>query len=214
MSTNPKATAADISEVVKRQRAAKPELARQKRQRVGQKADGDIHAVSRAQVPSRVQEAADAHEIEWPTVKRHVRASTLPGIKPPPGYHVKYVRIDHRVRGDNANFIRHKAEGWVVATKRMFPNANLPTTRIASHGEVIGNDDSILMICTIENAADRLRKVRDKTAQAMRGVRENNDLRQVVTPQMPLVKEVMNSSSQFHRMRKRSAEPAGDEADE
>lgn len=214
MSTNPKATASDITEAVKHQRAAKPELARQARQRVGKTADGDVHAVSREQTMSRVQEAGDVHEVEWPTVKRHVRASTLPAIAPPPGYHVRYVRRDDRVRGDNANFLRYLREGWVVARQAMFSRANLPTTRIASHGDVIGNDDSILMICTIENAADIIRQDREKTALATRGVHEDNNLRNVVTPQMPLVKEVMNSSSQFHRMRKRNASPAADEADE
>lgn len=213
MSATEKHTASDLVEAVKRQRAAKPELARQKRQRVGQQADGNVHAVKRASPPSRVQEAAAAHEVVWPTVKRHVRASTLPAIPPPPGYQLKYVRRDDRSRGDNANLLRHLREGWVVAKQAMFPLQNLPTTRLAQHGEVIGNDDSILMICTIEKAADRIHKIRDKTAQATRGVHEDNNLRNVVTPQMPLVQDVMNSRPQFHRMRKK-VEPAGDEADE
>lgn len=215
MAATPKAQATDILEAVQRQRAAKPELARQKRQRVGHKADGGIHAVKRAQTPSRVQEGGDVHEIEWPTVKRHVRASALPAIVPPPGYQLKYVRRDNRSRGDNANLLRHLHEGWVVARASMFKLQHLPTTRIAGHGEVIGNDDSILMICTIEKAAERIRGIREKTANATRGVHEDNNLRNVVTPQMPLVREVMNSSAQFHRMRKKQAVPADDEgADE
>lgn len=214
MSTNPKATAADLKEAVHRQRAAKPEIVKQRKEGRGKQADGNVHAVTRVKAPSRTQEAADATNVEWPTAKRHVRASTLPAIEAPPGYSIRYVRRDDRARGDNANFLKALREGWVVARQGMFPQANLPTTRIASHGDVIGNDDSILMVCTIEMEADRIHTDRQRTAAATRGVHSDNNLRNVVTPQMPLVKEVMNSSPQFHRMRKRNAEPAGEVAEE
>lgn len=200
--SNERATAQDIIEAVRRQRQAAPELAKQKRQRTAHQADGDIHAVSRATKPSLTQDAAAAHEVQWPTSKRYVRASTLPAIEPPPGYHIRWARISDKTRHDQAGLMRYLREGWVPARPAMFKQQHLPTTRIAQHGDVIGNDDSILMICTIDMHADHLAQNRSRTQRATQGIHADNNLANVVTPQMPLVENVNRVKSQLHRLRK------------
>lgn len=202
----------EMSEVVRKQREARAELAKQKKNRVGQTADGGIHAVDRSVAPNRIREAEDAHDIVWPTTKRYVRASSLPGITPPPGYSVKWVRRDHRVRGDSANFLKHVRLGWVPAVTKMFKQKDLPTTHLTKHGDVIGNDDMILMVHTIEFVADRQVQNRTRQNTATRAVNEDSGLQSAVTSAMPLVENTLRSQSGLMRGRRRQVEPAGDEA--
>lgn len=205
-------TQREVSEVVRRQQQSKAELAKQKKNRVGQKADGGVHAVDRQVTSSRVQEAEDLHEVEMPTVKRFVRASSLPAITPPPGYSLKWVRRDQKVRGDGANLLKHIRQGWVVARTKMFKQKDLPTTHHTNHGEVIGNDDNILMIATIEMVADRQAKNKIRQDTATRAVHEDSGLQTVAGGAMPLVENTLRSQAGFMRGRRRQAVPAGDEA--
>lgn len=203
-------TQREVSEVVRRQQQAKVELAKQKRNRVGKQADGGVHAVDRTVSTSRIQDSEDLHELEMPTVKRYVRASSLPGVAPPSGYSVKWVRRDQKVRGDSGNLLRHIQQGWVVARTKMFKQKDLPTTHHTKHGEVIGNDDTILMIHTIEMVADRQLKNKTRQATATRAVHEDSGLQSAVSSAMPLVENTLRSQAGFMRGRRRQAEPAGD----
>lgn len=201
----------ELSEIVRRQKAAKPKLQKDRLQRVGQKADGNVHAVDRTVVQSRNHEAEEVHEVEMPTAKRYVRASSLPGLEPPSGYSIKYVRRDNKVRGDCANLIKHLSEGWSVARKSMFKRRDLPTTRIASHGECIGNDDTVLMIATIEMVADRNAQNKNRQNHATRAVHDDSGLQSVVGGNMPLVENTLRSQSGFMRGRRnRAVQPASD----
>ena len=135
-----------ILEGVVKRREKNAERAKQKRANVGERtADGGVHAIKHTVHTSRKQEAAAAKVVAKPPRRRWQRASTLPAMPELPGYHVEYVRRDNRNRGDHANLRAHIRSGWEVCTLKEFADENLPTIEIARHGEVIGNDDTILM---------------------------------------------------------------------
>lgn len=207
-------SARELQEVVRRQQQAKGVIAKQKKLNVAKPADGGVHAVDRTVAPNRVREAEDAHDIVWPTTKRYQRSSSLPAITPPPGYSVKWVRRDNKVRGDGANFLKHIREGWVPAVNRMFKQKDLPTTHLTKHGEVIGNDDTILMVNTIEFVSDRQAGNKDRQSKATRAVHEDSGLQSAVSTAMPLVENTLRSQAGFMRGKRRRAEPAGDVGDE
>lgn len=135
-----------ILEGVKRRASNKAERANQKRDRAGDAtADGGVHAIEHTVRRSRKQEAAAAKHVVKPPRRRWQRASTLPAMPELPGYHLEYVRRDNRNRGDHANLLAHIRSGWETCKVTDFDDDNLPTVQIAKHGDVIGNDDTILM---------------------------------------------------------------------
>jgi hypothetical protein len=145
-----------ILEGVKRRSSNNAARAKQKQERAGDRtADGGVHAIEHTVHRSRKQEAAAAKHVAKPPRRRWQRASTLPAMPEIPGYHVEYVRRDNRNRGDHANLLAHIRSGWEVCTLRDFEDDNLPTVQIAKHGEVIGNDDTILMKIHEETWAER-----------------------------------------------------------
>lgn len=135
----------EVRELDAKREAARPELAKQVRQRARHKADGGIHAVKRTIAKSRVQEAATVTEVDRGPEKRWAPSSALPAMPPLEGFHVEWVRRDNRNRGDHANIIAHLEEHWEFAKKTDWPGKFLPTQRLTDYGEVIGNDSSILM---------------------------------------------------------------------
>lgn len=143
-----------IDAQIKRDEAA-PELAKQIRENNRKAADGGIHAIDRQFHQSRKQEAAVAKSVVKPPRKRWVRSSTLPGMQSLPGYYLEYVRRDNRNRGDHANLSAHLRSGWDFARRSDFDDDHLPTISLTTYGEVIGNDDTILMKLPDESWAER-----------------------------------------------------------
>lgn len=182
---------------------AAPELAKQLRDRVRDKsADGGIHAVRHA-VParSRKQEAAKAKTIaNKPPRRRWQRPSMLPAMPPLPGFHVEYVRRDNRNRGDGANLNAHLRSGWEIAKKSDWDLDALPTVSISGLGEVIGNDDTVLLKIDEETWAERsefYENERDATTRAINSPVPHLD---VSHQHMPIVDAVNKSSSSFRKM--------------
>ncbi len=160
----------------RRREQAKPELAAQAKKRRNKRADGGIHAVQHTIQTSRTQEAAERVRPELPPEKRWVRASTLPGMPPLPGYHLKWARRDGRARGDHANLVRYLREGWEVARKSDFPGHALPTHRLTDYGEVIGNEDTILMKIDDRLVAQRNAFFNDRRDRATSSINDTSGL--------------------------------------
>lgn len=179
-----------IIEGVAKRKSGNAQRAVQKRDRVGQReADGGVHAIKHTVHTSRKQEAAASKEVAKPPRRRWVRASTLPAMPELPGYHVEYVRRDNRNRGDYANLRAHLRSGWEICRVADFEQENLPTIEIASHGEVIGNDDTVLMKIHEDLWADREQEY--NTARDLTTLAINQRMPQLDTqhPSLPIYKD-------------------------
>lgn len=204
--------------VIKRaQRAADvaPQIARQQRERRGQRADGDLHAVDNSNTLSRVQQADEAREVPRPEVKRRWKpASHLPAIKNPPGYSLKWVRRDGRDRGDCRGLAKYLQEGWEFARKEDFPKRSLPTQPLSGYGETIGNGDMVLMKLDEDLLAQRNEHYQGKRDTATYAV-EKGSLGET-SNLMPAQRPRRSSRTEFVRFRKRrpdAIEVASDEDD-
>lgn len=164
----------------------KPELAKQKAERNRKKADGGIHAVSHTVRSSRKQEAAAAHEVKTVPRRRWKRGSFLPGMPELAGYHIEYVRRDNQNRGDMANVSKHLMEGWEFCRKTDFAVEHVPTQALGNHGEVIGNNDSLLMKIPEEMWADREAEYQGNRDRATRAVSSKTPHVDESHPAMPL----------------------------
>jgi len=189
---------------------AKPELARQARQRRGKRADGDVHKVSHTVHTSRLQEAAERTEVVQPvTKKRWQRATALPAMVAPEGWRLKWVRIDGQHRGDQSNLVRHIQEGWEFAAVSDFPRKALPTHRLTNHGEVIGNVDTVLLKMEVELVQQRNDFYNSRRDVATRAINEETGLTEALHPAMPLVEDINRSRVKFQRMRRKQRDAVG-----
>jgi hypothetical protein len=197
-------TSAEVSEAALKREQAKPEFARQARQNRSKKADGDVHAVKRGRAKSRLQEAAAHTEVAKPAVKRWMKASALPQIPNPPGFHIEYVRKDNQTRGDLENLVAHLSEGWEFARKSDFPGKVLPTQRLTDHGECIGNASSILMKITDSMKAERDAYYRERRNAATKAVGQMDPAPEGVSHHaMPIVEDLNKSTTDMKGMRSR-----------
>lgn len=189
-----------VKELATQVAQAEPELAKQLRERNRKAADGGIHAVKhRVKNRSRKQEAAAAKQLKnKPPRRRWQRPSFLPGMPKIAGYHLEYVRRDNRNRGDYANLSAHLRSGWELCKPSDFDDEALPTIRMDRYGEVIGNDDTILMKIDEESWAERndeYESQRDATTQAINSPVPALD---VSHPAMP-IKDYENRVKVTHR---------------
>lgn len=181
-----------------------PELAKVVRERTNRKSDG-IAEVSHTVVRSRKQEAAKAKDLGRPARRPWQRPSMLPALADPPGYHIEYVRRDNRNRGDNANLGAHRRSGWEFCRASDFELEHLPTVSIAGYGEVIGNDDTVLMKIDEETWAERqafYEGQRDAVTAAVDAKQMQVD---VTHPAMPIVDMENRTTSRLQKMRGRRA---------
>lgn len=193
----------ELLEQSRKREAAKPGLARQEKLQRSKKADGGVHTVNRVIHTSRVQDAATSHEVARPEPRRWQRASSLPAIPAPAGYHVEWVRRDDRHRNDHANMLKHVQEGWELCRKSDFPKHVLPTQRFDGHGEVIGNDSSVLMKIPEELLAQRNAYYNQRRDRATRAVDDQEDvgLNKAMHKKMPLVENRNETDSSLERGR-------------
>jgi hypothetical protein len=184
---------------------AAPELAQQLKNRTRQGgADGDIHRVSHRVVRGRKQIAAKGKELKAkPPKRRWQRASALPAMPELPGYHLEYVRRDNRHRGDNANLSAHIREGWDFARAEDFSLRALPTTHLAAYGDVIGNDDSVLMKIDVELKAERDEFFDSQRDATTRAINRRTPKLDVEHQHMPIVDAVNKHSATLPRSRVR-----------
>lgn len=155
------------------QEQREPEFAKQIAERNRHSADGDIHAVERPRIASAKKQLKQAHDVKKPPRRRYGSVSSLPAIKPEPGYHYCYVRRDHRYRGDNANLRNHQRLGWEMVRASEVPEEFLPTTSLAGFGDVIGNEDSVLMKIDLETWSLRNAEIEDRRDHITRLVNSN-----------------------------------------
>ncbi len=201
-----KVSSETINETARVAAERQPEFARQARQRRTKAADGGIHAVNRSVAKSRVQEAAAAKEVSRGPEKRWMPAYALPALPSPPGFHLEWVRRDNRNRGDSENLVAHLNMQWEFARKSDFPGRQVPTQKLSDHGDVIGNDSSILMKLPLELKQQRDEYYRTQRDRATKAVGQPDPAPMGVShPDMPIVEDRNRVRTQQIRARARRA---------
>lgn len=185
----------------KRRAEVAPAIARQNREQRGKDASAGIRRADRSRALSRVQDAAEAHQVQRAPKRRWKPASHLPALPNPPGYRLKWVRRDGRDRGDCRGLAKYVQEGWELAAKTDFPKHVLPTQPLSGYGDVIGNGDMILMKLDEEMHAQRTEYYEGRRDTATYAV-EKGSIGETSTI-MPAQRPKRSSRTQFVRFRKR-----------
>lgn len=179
------------------------EFAKQLKERNRKTSDGGIHAVTHTVHRSRKQESAASKEVVKPAKRRWKRASLLPAMPELPGYHLEYVRRDNRNRGDYANLNAHLRSGWEFARASEFDEEHLPTQTLPVHGDVIGNDDTVLMKIDEDMWAERNAEYEGNRDATTRAVNEKEQKLDVAHPSMPIVDQMNRTEGSLQQMRAR-----------
>ena len=208
-------TAAAIKQAAHERDAKKPTLAKQKATRRTQAGAGNLHKVDRGFGQSHKQAAAAATHVDTGEQRNWRRAYSLPSFPDPPGYVLCWIARHRRRHGDDANLLASLREGWMFVKPEEIDEEDLPTEsftgRLAKHGDVIGDETTVLMKLPEHMKAQRdsyYNKTRDTATKAV--TRRKPGLAEA-TPQMPLVEDRNEVSVDFARMRARRparAEPA------
>jgi hypothetical protein len=212
------ASAQEILQQAHLRDAKKPAIAKQRAQNRTKAGSGNIHAVDRTQGRSLKQELGAAHAVDLGPQRNWRRAYSLPAFPDPPGYVLCWIARHRRRHGDDANLLASLREGWIFVKPEEIDEEDLPTEsftgRLAKHGEVIGDETTVLMKLPEHMKAQRdayYNKTRDAATRAV--TRKKPGLAEA-TPQMPLVEDRNEVSVDFARMRaRRPARPEAAEAD-
>jgi hypothetical protein len=212
------ASATDIKQAAFERNAKKPTLAKQKATRRNQAGEGNLHAVDRTQGKSLKQEAGAAHSVDLGPQRNWRRAYSLPSFPDPPGFVLCWVARHKRRHGDDANLLSSLREGWMFVKPEEIDEEDLPTEsftgRLAKHGDVIGDETTVLMKLPEHMKAQRDAFYNTRRDQATRAVTRRKPGLAEATPQMPLVEDRNEVSVDFARMRaRRPARPEAAEAD-
>lgn len=202
----------EMAELDARRERAKPELARQIKNRSRKRADGDIHGIDRESTSSRLQEAADVTEVDHGhVVKRWAPASALPAVPPLAGFHVEYVRRDNQQRGDHENLVKHQQEGWQFVRRKDYPRNVLPIQRLSDYGECIGNASSILMKLPLELKAQRDAHYNGRRDATTRAINRKGVKLDAHHEAMPIVEDVVKVTQTIHQNARGRRKAAGGE---
>jgi len=188
----------------------KPILAKQQKERRNAPSNAGIHAVDRkVSARSQKQSASDAHETEQVERKRWQPAYTLPGVEDPEGYVCCWISRHGRHRGDEEGLRKALQEGWEFARKTDFHGRHvLPTQRLSDHGEIIGNDSSVLMKLPEELKAQRDAYYNGRRDRATRQINNPKPGLAEANDKMPLVEDLNQTQSGFARGRRRRPDAA------
>jgi hypothetical protein len=196
-------------------RAAKaPAIAKQRAQKRAK--TNNVHGVDRTQGRSLKQDASAATAVDRDDQRNWRRAYSLPSFPDPPGYVLCWVARHRRRHGDDANLLASLREGWMFVKPEEIDEEDLPTEsftgRLAKHGDVIGDETTVLMKMPEHMKAQRDQYYNKNRDVATKAVTRRKPGLAEATPQMPLVEDRNEVSVDFARMRARK--PARTEAAE
>jgi len=201
--------AGEIREQRVQREGKKVQIAKQRAERRSKGAT-DVHAVDRGQGPSITQQAKSAHKvvtIDTGAVKSWRRAYSLPSFPDPPGYVLCWISRHKRRHGDDAGLLASLREGWQFVKPEEIDEDDLPTEtftgRLAKHGDVIGDETTVLMKLPEAFKAQRDAYWNGRRDEATKAVTRKNPGLDVENPAMPLVEDRNEVSHDFARMRAR-----------
>jgi hypothetical protein len=210
--------AAEIREQHIAREAKKPAIARQRSERRAKGAT-DVHQVDRGHGASVSQQAKSAHRVvtvDTGAQRSWRRAYSLPSFPDPPGYVYCWIARHRRRHGDDVNLLASIREGWQFVKPEELDEEDIPTEtftgRLGKHGEVVGDETTILMKLPEAFKAQRDAYYNKKRDSATRAVTRKNPGLEVQSPAMPLVEDRNEVSSELVKMRARRApRPPGEE---
>lgn len=181
------------------------------KQRATSRAKGhdSIHQVDRSAGAGRAQDAGSVHIVDRGPKKNWQRAYALPSFPDPSGYTYCWIARHKRRYGDDAGLLASCREGWEFVKVGELEEEDVPTEtftgRLAKHGEVVGDETTILM-----KMPDALKAQRDaywnrRRDAATREVRKARPGLAEANSTMPLVEDRNEISEESVQMRARRA---------
>lgn len=216
------ATAAEIQSKVKPSSIGSKELKQERhdkeskapaiaKQRAGNRAKGSLGLtqVDRRRGPSQSQQAAAVHVVDHGPKKNWQRAYALPSFPDPPGYSYCWIARHRRRHGDDVNLLASIREGWQFVKPDELDEQDVPTEtftgRLAKHGEVVGDETTILMKMSDAMKAQRDAYYNRRRDAATRQVRKPRPGIAEANSKMPLVEDRNEISEENVTMRARRA---------
>lgn len=183
------------------------------KQRAGNRAKAKgtegIYSVDHDDGTRRPQNASSVTIVDHGPKTNWQRAYSLPSFPDPPGYSYCWIARHKRRHGDDVGLLASLREGWVPVKPDELDEQDVPTEsftgRLAKHGEVVGDETTIL--CKI---SDRMKAQRDayfnkKRDAATREVRRSKPGIPEANSKMPLVEDRNEISEDLNSMRARRA---------
>jgi hypothetical protein len=220
---NPIATTAQIQARVPKKSIGAAELKEQRlqkdakapaiaKQRAGNRAKGnlsEVHHVDRDAGTMRPQDASSVTVVDRGPKQNWQRAYSLPSFPDPPGYSYCWIARHKRRHGDDVGLLSSIREGWQFVKPGELEEEDIPTEtftgRLAKHGEVVGDETTILMKMPDHMKAQRDAYYNRRRDAATRAVRKPKPGIPEANPKMPLVEDRNEISEESVQMRARRA---------
>lgn len=215
-------TAAQVNARVRRSSVGAAEMLEQKHQKDGKKpaiakqraagrAKGNdgIHDVERGHGAQGERAASQIHVVDRGPKTTWQRAYSLPSFPDPAGYSLCWIARHRRRHGDDAGLLGARREGWQFVHPDELDDADVPTEtftgRLAKHGEVVGDETTILMKMPDAMKAQRDAYYNRRRDAATRHVRARRPGIAEANSKMPLVEDRNEVSEENVTMRARRA---------
>jgi len=190
-------------------------IAKQRAQGRAKGNDG-LHSVDRGHGPSLNQDAASVHIVDLGPKKNWQRAYALPSFPDPPGFSLCWIARHRRRHGDDVNLLASIREGWQFVKPDELDEEDVPTEtftgRLAKHGEVVGDETTILMKMPDLMKAQRDAYYNRRRDEATRQVRKPRPGLAEANSKMPLVEDRNEISEENVTMRARRAPKPGEDS--
>jgi hypothetical protein len=181
------------------------------KQRAGNRAKGNdgLHAVDRSHGFALDSQASAVHVVDRGPKQNWQRAYALPSFPDPPGYSYCWIARHRRRHGDDVNLLASIREGWQFVKPDELEEQDIPTEtftgRLAKHGDVVGDETTILMKMPDAMKAQRDAYYNRRRDQATREVRKSRPGLAEANSKMPLVVDQNDISDENVMMRGRRA---------
>ena len=196
--------AAELQEQRVEKQGKKASIARQRAQGRAKGNDG-LHDVDRGHGAP----ASAVHIVDRGPKKNWQRAYALPSFPDPPGYTLCWIARHRRRHGDDVGLLASIREGWEFVKPGELDEEDVPTEsftgRLAKHGEVIGDETTVLMKMPDAMKAQRDAYYNRRRDAATREVRKRRPGLAEANSKMPLVEDRNEISEENVTMRARRA---------
>jgi hypothetical protein len=200
--------AADLKEQRIAKDAKAPAIAKQRAQGRA-KGQNEAHAVDRGIGAVGDRAASQVHIVDRGPKTSWQRAYALPSFPDPPGFSLCWIARHRGRHGDDVGLMSALREGWQFVAPDELDDQDVPTEsftgRLAKHGEVVGDETTILMKIPNEMKAQRDAYYNRRRDAATRQVRKPKPGIAEANSKMPLVEDRNEVSEENVQMRARRA---------
>jgi hypothetical protein len=195
---------------LKEEKASKNKGAAIAKQRAQGRAKGDTtHSIDRGTGAKGARAESQIHVIDRGPKSTWHRAYALPSFPDPEGFTLCWIARHRRRHGDDVNLLASMREGWQFVHPDELEEEDIPTEtftgRLAKHGEVVGDETTILMKMPDHMKAQRDAYYNQRRDIATRAVRKRKPGIAEANSKMPLVIDQNDISEESVQMRARRA---------